>query len=231
MSAAAYPLPGPPPNGEGQKIAVAAGAKPARLIQHLIRHQQARQAAGGLVQRALAPRAAVTPLGGTWTLLGPQPINGLSTFSPSAGRVWRSPDGGLSWSTNTDGQATLAIGALAVDWTTPGETVYAATGEGNRCQDCLPSQGVLKSGPGGNGWTLYGQATFTAQPTYFTGLAVNGSTVVAATSQGLFQSSDAGVTWPATPAVSGHFDALAQDPSTATLFWAAMTTSCRTSPG
>ena len=250
LSAAAYPLPGPPPNGEGQKIAVAAGAKPARLIQHLIRHQQARQAAGGLVQRALAPRAAVTPLGGTWTLLGPQPINGLSTFSPSAGRVtaiaasgstvyagasdggvWRSPDGGLSWSTNTDGQATLAIGALAVDWTTPGETVYAATGEGNRCQDCLPSQGVLKSGPGGNGWTLYGQATFTAQPTYFTGLAVNGSTVVAATSQGLFQSSDAGVTWPATPAVSGHFDALVQDPSTATLFWAAMTTSCRTSPG
>jgi hypothetical protein len=193
--------------------------------------------------------ANAAPLGGTpWKPLGPQPINGLLTFGPSAGRitavaasggsiifagaadggVWRSPDGGNTWAPTGDSQVTLAVGALAVDWsTTPSETVYAGTGEGNGCQDCLAGQGVLKSTDGGATWVLLGQSTFAGAA--FTGLAVNGQTVVAATNQGLYVSTNGGLTWPASPTVSGRFDALSQDPVTPSLVWAAITTSC-TSP-
>ncbi len=196
--------------------------------------------------RPLQARAA--PLGtATWQPLGPPSITGLMSFGPTTGRVtavatdpassgrsvfvgtadggvWGSHVGGASWQTTTDAQATLAIGAIAVDWRFAPETVYAGTGEGNRCQDCLPGQGILKSSDGGTTWTLLGQSTFAGLS--FTGLAVNGSTVVAATNGGLFISTDAGMTWPSTPNIAGRFDALSQDPAAPGHFWAASTTSC-----
>ena len=195
----------------------------------------------------LAPNAP----SGTWSPLGPQPILGLSTYGASAGRitalaakgltvyagaadggVWKSTDGGSTWAPLTDSQATLAIGAMAVDWTTTPETVYAGTGEGNHCQDCLPSQGLLKSTDGGATWVLLAQATFTAQRFGFEGLVVDHTNVIlparllAATNRGLYLSTDAGATWSV--ALAGETSAIVQDPVTTTKFWAAQADStCR----
>lgn len=201
-------------------------------------------------QAVITPRrsTAAAPLGGAaWKPLGPQSITGLETYGPSAGRVtalaakgsvvyagaadggvWRSPDGGQSWLSTTDSLPTLAIGALAVDWSSAPETVYGATGEGNSCLDCLPGQGLLKSTDGGTTWTLYGQASLAG--TVATGIAVNGQTVVLTTHQGLFQSNDGGLSWPSTPTVAGSFDSISQDPGVPNRFWAAMTTDCVSSP-
>ena len=161
---------------------------------HPIRHQPAFSQALGGTRQAKAAAPAAPPVGVAWTSLGPRPITGLSTYGNSAGRVtalaakpsgsivyagtadggvWRSTDGGANWSTTTDGQVTLAIGAIAVDWTTSPETVYAGTGEANLCQDCMPSQGVLKSIDGGSTWTLLGQSTFAASTFYFSALAID----------------------------------------------------------
>ena len=159
---------------------------------HPIRHQPALSQALGGTRQAKAAAPAAPPVGVAWTSLGPRPITGLSTYGNSAGRVtalaakpggsvvyagtadggvWRSTDGGASWSTTTDGQATMAIGAIAVDWSTTPETVYAATGEANLCQDCMPSQGVLKSIDGG--------ATFSSANAGLTNLRMSRSGPVA----------------------------------------------------
>lgn len=59
------------------------------------------------------------------------PTNTNTIFVGTAGGgVWKSADGGTSWATTTDNQASLAIGAMAIAPTTP-YTVYALTGEGN----------------------------------------------------------------------------------------------------
>ncbi len=148
--------------------------------------------------------------------------------------VWKSSDGGATWATTTDGQVTLAIGAIAVDWSTTPETVYAGTGEPNRCQDCMPSQGVLKSTDGGSTWSVTGQSTFTAGPFYFSAMVVdstNNQRILAATTRGLYQTTNGGTTWAQAPGTSNaHWDAVAQDPAFPNLFWGALTTSCNTAP-
>src|SRR5207302_1467717 len=109
-------------------------------------------------------------LGGVWSELGPKPIaapsipegevagritalaidptNADVVYAGTAdGGVWKTTNGTSSsatWTPLTDSQVTLAIGALAID-PTNATTIYAGTGEPNKCQDCLPSQGVLKS--------------------------------------------------------------------------------------
>jgi hypothetical protein len=235
---------------QGLPLPVAA-AKPApaspRSARHVIRHQMQQLAPnGGVPPAAAAPRRSLAPSAptATWTPLGPQPILGLSTYGASAGRVtalaaqglivyagaadggvWKSTDSGSHWAALADSQATLAIGAIAVDWTTTPETVYAGTGEANHCQDCLPSQGVLKSTDGGATWALLAQTTFTAQHFGFEGLVVDHpagvllARLLAATNHGLYRSTDAGTTWSVV--LAGETSAIVQDPVTTTKFWAA----------
>jgi len=226
-----------------------------KLVHHPIRHQPALSQAIGGTRQAQAATPAAAPVGVSWSSLGPRPITGLSTYGNSAGRVtalaakpsgsivyagtadggvWKSNDNGATWNAMTDGQATLAIGAIAVDWTTSPETVYAGTGEANKCQDCLPSQGVLKSTDGGSAWALLGQSTFTASTFYFSALAIdstNPQQIFAATTGGLYRSIDGGTTWAQVPGTAtAHWDAVAQDPVSPNLFWGALTTSCITAP-
>jgi len=73
----------------------------------------------------------------------------------AGGGVWKSADGGTSWATTTDNQASLAIGAMAIAPTTP-YTVYALTGEGNFSGDSYYGAGLLRSADGGASWTLTG---------------------------------------------------------------------------
>jgi hypothetical protein len=231
--------------------ASAAAAKtvplPHRSSHHLVRHQLQLLAHGAALRQAavpLLPASPASPQTGTWSPLGPQPISALATYGASAGRitalaakgsvvyagsadggVWKSTNNGSDWTPLTDSEVTLAIGAIAVDWTTTPETVYVGTGEANHCQDCLPSQGVLKSVDRGTTWVLLAQSTFTAQAFAFESLVVdhtNGALparLLAATNRGLYLSTDAGTTW--TVVLAGETSAVVQDPVTPTKFWAA----------
>src|SRR6266487_346962 len=146
----------------------------------IIRHPDLRSTARGRAVLPVAPSA----FGGTWTPIGPKPISttdvnntnyevsgrvtalgiapgsGGSTvyMGTMGGGVWKTTDGGTTWAPKSDSQASLSIGALAVD---PGnaQVIYAGTGEDNTSTS-MYGQGVLKSTNGGDTWALLGQSTF-----------------------------------------------------------------------
>ncbi len=142
-----------------------------------------RQPNGGFPAVAFAlPPAPGSP---TWNPIGPAPTTG-GTFSPVTGRVttiavdpsvttgqtvliggaqggiWRSTDGGATWTAVGDANPSLAMGSIAFAPSSP-LTVYAGTGEqASTGFDVYYGAGVLKSTDGGQTWA---QACTTAGPT------------------------------------------------------------------
>jgi uncharacterized protein (TIGR03437 family) len=175
-----------------------------------------------------------------WKFIGPEPIdygNGYynsgrvaslaidprdknTVYAGAAeGGIWKSTDGGTTWTPLTDDQQSLAIGSLAIDPANP-DTIYAGTGEENFAQDCYSGTGILKSTDGGMTWTNY-PGPF-AQHTVG-GIAVHpkdGMTVLAASSIGLYRSTDAGQTW--TSVLPGTATSVFFDPAQPGVAWAAM---------
>jgi uncharacterized protein (TIGR03437 family) len=176
----------------------------------------------------------------SWNFIGPQPINFGSQYLNSGrvaslaidprsddtvyaggaeGGVWKTTDGGNTWTPLTDDQPALAVGALALDPSHP-DTVYAGTGEENFSQDSYSGVGILKSTDAGQTWTNY-PGPFTQH--YIGGLAVhptNGVTVLAACSIGVYRSTDAGQTW--TLVQTGVATAVYFDPAQPGVAWAAI---------
>jgi photosystem II stability/assembly factor-like uncharacterized protein len=99
--------------------------------------------------------------------------------------VFKSTDGGTTWSAVNSGLTNTAVFALAIDPTTP-NTLYAGTGGG----------GVFKSTNGGATWVATGTG-----PTNVRALAINPTTpttLYAGTNGGgVFKSTDGGTTWSA----------------------------------
>jgi photosystem II stability/assembly factor-like uncharacterized protein len=123
------------------------------------------------------------------------------------GGVWKSTDGGAHWTPKTDGQGTLSIGALLVVPGKRGYTIYAGTGEANTSSDSYAGVGVIASTDGGDTWSRVGGPELNGALTFR--LALNGSTILAATSHGLY--SFDGTTWtavlqPAGPPTGGNFN-------------------------
>ena len=114
---------------------------------------------------------------GSWTGLGPDPIvqvtrstpiftamagrigalairpsNGRFILGGAQGGIWLYDPATGTWSAKTDGQPSLAIGALAV---APSDDaiVYAGTGEGALSGDSYFGNGIMKSADGGEHWT------------------------------------------------------------------------------
>ena len=132
-------------------------------------------------QRALVlsrPRpmvAASSSSATSWSLIGPQPTNNLVARStPTAGRVsaialdpgnsnviylggaeggvWKSTNGGQSWTPLTDNQPSLATGSIAVDPNNP-QSIWVGTGEMNFSGDSYYGVGFLHSTDAGASWT------------------------------------------------------------------------------
>lgn len=114
-----------------------------------------------------------------WTELGPAPTID-STFeyvgrvsavacSPSDadryfaagadGGVWRTTDGGASWTPVTPDMPTSAMGALAID-PSDENIVYAGTGEANYANHSRYGLGIFKSYDGGDTWVQLAEETF-----------------------------------------------------------------------
>ena len=66
-----------------------------------------------------------------------------------AGGLWKSMDGGNSWTTNTDWLPTLGVSCIAFDPENPG-VVYIGTGD--RDAGDAPGMGVMKSTDDGDNW-------------------------------------------------------------------------------
>jgi hypothetical protein len=166
-----------------------------------------------------APTGPPTPFGPQWRSLGPWTVPNGQTYGASrvnvSGRVsaiaihptnparvlcgaangglWESFNRGASWSPRTDYAATLTVGAIAYDRGNP-NTVYCGTGEGNWWS--WLGVGILRSTDGGTSWSTLCTAPFMGQGFYDLQVSPsNGQRLVAATTGGLYVSSDGGATW------------------------------------
>ena len=162
---------------------------------------------------------------GNWTLLGPStsiplgagagridciaidPANQNIMFVGSpAGGLWKSTDGGITWSTATDNLAVLAIADIAID-PANSNIIYVATGDGDGGDNY--SVGVLKSTDGGATWNITGLSFPITQNAEMNRILINpnnSNIIYAGTSLGVFQSVDAGITWVKTLNASGIRD-------------------------
>ncbi len=129
--------------------------------------------------------------------------NIMFACAPTGG-LWKSTNGGTTWSTSTDQLAELGTSDVAIDPVNP-NIMYLATG------DCdgpggdfhsISTIGVLKSTDGGATWNPTGLSYTQAStgPAYgtVTELALNPNNtniILAATSNGMYYSSNSGGTW------------------------------------
>ena len=151
-----------------------------------------------------------------WKALGPGNIGGrirslyihpadtsLIFAASVSGGIWRSTDGGASWSAVDDFMTNLAVTSIAADPRTTDEVnttvLYAATGEGFYNSDGLRGFGVFKSTDGGVTWSHL-EATDPANDSDWRGvdrIAVNPDGVIVAVTNynGIFTSTDGGENW------------------------------------
>jgi len=191
------------------------------------------------------PRGAVT---NTWTPLGPLPLlanfatadgpagrtndfggsvwawavdprsNNAVYLGTAGGGVWKTTDGGNTWTAQTDNLPWLSIGSFAIDPNNP-DTVFAGTGY----PFSLYGDGILKTTNAGATWTYLAgpfaspdsSDLFYGGGAELRGIAVspgNSQVVLAAawrgssSLQGIYRSADGGLTWKQTlPGGDGEY--------------------------
>jgi photosystem II stability/assembly factor-like uncharacterized protein len=199
------------------------------------------------------------PSGPDWVPLGPAPLLGGQTpgLQPVSGRisaivadprdanviylaaagggVWKTTDGGNSWTPLTDDQATLFMGAIALAPSNP-DVIYAGTGEATNSALSFTGHGVLKSADAGSTWTLLGADVFDKHTisqivvapddpnTVY--VAVGGAGVHGVGGgTGVWRSTDGGATWTDTTAAittTQSFSDVEIDPSNPQTLYAAV---------
>ncbi len=126
--------------------------------------------------------------------IDPSNSNNLWVGAP-AGGLWKSTNGGISWTTNTDNLTVTGCTDLAID---PSNTsvMYLATGDGFGSD--TRSIGVLKSTDGGNSWNSTGLSYTLTSNLLIRRLIINPNNpqiLLAGTNQGIFRTADGGSSW------------------------------------
>jgi photosystem II stability/assembly factor-like uncharacterized protein len=159
-----------------------------------------------------------------WVAIGPGNIGGrtrslvIHPATPNtmwlgsvSGGVWKTTNGGTSWSPNTDFLSNLAVNCMAIDPAHP-NTLYAGTGEGFPFNDARRGFGIFKTTDGGDHWDQLTSTIPTDEVPFFrwvNRLAIspaNPQLVLAATQFGLARSQDGGNSWAAVLPILGVLD-------------------------
>ncbi|MBI5215150.1 MAG: choice-of-anchor D domain-containing protein [Ignavibacteriae bacterium] len=149
-----------------------------------------------------------------WTLIGPSvvpssgggagrvncvavnPSNTNMIFAGSAsGGLWKSTNGGTTWTSNTDALASLGVTAIVFD---PNDSniMYMATGDADAGDTY--SIGVLKSVDGGTTWSTTGLNYSTSSTATIRALVAhptNSNILLATTNSGIYRTTNAGTNW------------------------------------
>ncbi|CAI8350231.1 MAG: Xyloglucanase [Owenweeksia sp. TMED14] len=196
---------------------------------------------------AVSQQSTVTQDFGDWKPLGPYNAPGSSnsngigrindvTFHPTnhdtifagapSGGLWVSYNDGSTWQTFTDDLTNIGVSDLAIDPNNP-DTMYLATGD--RDAGDTYSFGLMKSTDGGVTWGTTGLSYSLTQFKRITRVLVhpkNSSIIIAATRDGMFQSTDYGVTFSLKQ--SGPFNSLSMISSGSDTLFAGTTGSSAT---
>src|SRR5438270_5105636 len=160
-------------------------------------------------QSATGPLSALgwVGLSGRVTSFAYDPATAGRFFAASSdGGVWESRTSGQSWRSIGDNLPTQVIGGIG--WTpASGGTLVAGTGDNAFCFNCVPGVGLYRTTNDGGSWSA---ATGIPGSALTFRIAVDpsdttGKTIYAATSRGLFRSTDGAVSFvnvnlPTTPA-------------------------------
>src|SRR6266849_4742789 len=197
----------------------------------------------------------------SWSPIGPQPIrvpaspflassgpiisgrvtaiavnpqnNDVVYLGAASGGIWKSTDGGASWTPLTDFQPSLATGSLAIDPSSctadDCTTIYVGTGEVYGSSIYFGA-GILKSTDAGATWTQQGANIFVPQGSpdraaRIGAIAVdpfNSQIALAGTSGGLYRTTDGGATWTQVAALSGQGTGLSFDVNNSGVVYAAL---------
>jgi len=155
-----------------------------------------------------------TSTGGQWASMGPSNVigNGIGlgrinavTFHPTdpdifwvatgGGGIWQTPNGGASWFPLTDNLPVMGMSDIAVHPTNP-DILYIATGDAEA--NGTYSIGVLMSTDGGQTFAPTGLNWAVMDFLYIRRLIinpVNPNILIAASSNGIYRTTDAGVSW------------------------------------
>ncbi len=157
---------------------------------------------------------------GRITSLAVDPTNSNTVYAAAAGGgLWKSTDGGASWTSLTDDLPRLSSGSVAIDPNNPA-TIYYGTGELNFNIDGYPGAGIFKSTDGGSTW-----AQLTLPPSggiYYTGKIVvaPNSTVYAGGYFDAYRSTDGGQNWTELNLTDGAVDDIVVDPANSNVIYA-----------
>ncbi len=190
---------------------------------------------------ASGPLASST---GTWTNTGPiaLPTNGTGqpnglgrvndlAFShnnssiiwagaPSGG-LWKSTNGGSTWTGLTDNMPTLGVSSILIDTTNP-NIMYMGTGD--RDGGDAPGLGVYKSTNGGISWNVSNSGMGNRVVGRIIMNQTNHAVLIAATSDGIYKSTNSGVTWQK-KSITGNFKDIDFKPNNYNIVYATRATS------
>jgi photosystem II stability/assembly factor-like uncharacterized protein len=186
---------------------------------------------------ALSPAAGVS-----WTLVGPSdiPVNIISKKNGGAGRInciafhptdsltlwigapsgglWKTTDGGESWTTVTDQLAAIGISDIAVNQLNP-NILYIATGDGDAFDTY--SIGILKSMDGGLSWNATALTDAVSDAKAFRRIIIHPTSpgiMIAASSDGIYKTTNG---WSSYSKVQeGHFKDLEFKPGNPAVVYA-----------
>jgi len=152
---------------------------------------------------------------GEWTLQGPANIGGrISSLAIhpknqdiiytgfSVGGVYKTNDGGSSWTPIFDQASNLAIGAIAIDPQNP-ETIYVGTGDPDIPGGVFVGNGIFKSKDGGKTWAHLGleetrvinEIIVDPKDSNTIWVAAMGNPFTRNSERGVFVSTNAGLNW------------------------------------
>ncbi|MEI8136145.1 MAG: T9SS type A sorting domain-containing protein, partial [Bacteroidota bacterium] len=140
------------------------------------------------------------------------------------GGLWKSTNGGTSWTTNTDNLGVIGCSDLAIDPTNT-SIMYLATGDGDAGD--TRSIGVLKSTDAGATWLTTGLTNAVTNNFTIRKLIVNPSNpliVLAATSGGIYRTINGGTNWTQVATATGSTFDLEFKPGSPTTIYAGGTT-------
>src|SRR6476619_1080080 len=120
----------------------------------------------------------------------------------SAGGVWKSTNGGISFSPIFDGQGSFSIGAVTIDHANP-NVIWVGTGENNAQRVVAYGDGIYKSIDGGRSWTNMGlkqsehigRVLIDPRNSDVVYVAAQGPLWKGGGDRGLYKTTDGGKTW------------------------------------
>ncbi|GIH03034.1 hypothetical protein Rhe02_11010 [Rhizocola hellebori] len=161
------------------------------------------RASGGFAAQAAWTSLGPTNVGGRVTDIVVDPVRSNTVYAGAAsGGVWKSTNGGTSFSYSWNITLPQSVGALAIS---PAGVLYAGTGEGNPGGGSVsfPGNGIYRSSDGGVTWTLLGltgtnrigRIVIDPADANRIFVAAAGNLFVPGGARGLYRSTDAGATW------------------------------------